>query len=290
LLLTAETPEIGAGATPDTASANTRRCLVKIKGGDEARPILFLVHPIDGDVTFYRDLAQDLPTHQAVYAFQANGLNNGAQVLTEVERMAAVYLEEMRSKQAHGPYLLGGTSFGGIVAFEMARQLQQAHEAVKLLFMIDSPAPGQNVFNSEKESDILAFIARHLLKMDDKAPSSTELETLTTEQQTSTVLEQAKKSDCVPCSFETEQLQCWLTVFKANSLAMSRYRPQDYAGHLTFFRAQQPWNKEAPCHPEHFWLEKAQQGIDIYTITGTHITMNRQPHVGEIAQKLIRYF
>ena len=292
LVVTADVPEIGDDATAatETASADGGQCLVKIKGGDEARPILFLVHPIDGYVSFYRDLAQDLPAHQAVYAFQALGLDSATQALTEVEQMAGAYLQEMRGKQAHGPYLLGGASFGGLVAFEMAQQLLQAGETVKLLFMIDSPAPGQNLFKSEKDSDILAFIARYLLKMGDKAPSAAELETLTRAQQLETVLEQAKQLNSLPASFTAEQLQCWLSVFKANSVAMGRYVPKDYAGHLTFFRAQQPWNAENPGHPEHFWLEKAQQGIEISKITGTHISMNLQPHVGEIAQKLARYF
>ncbi len=290
LVVNAEVTETGDSSQADSATANASSCLVKIKGGDETRPILFLVHPIDGYVSFYRELAQDLPAQQAVYAFQANGLNPGAQAFTEVEQMAGAYLDEMRSKQAHGPYLLGGASFGGLVAFEMARQLQQAGESVKLLFMIDSPAPGQNLFKTEKDCDILAFIARYLLKMADKAPSPAELEMLSTEQQVISVLAQAKQLNCLPDSFEAEQLRCWLAVFKANSLAMSRYRPQDYPGHLTFFRAQQPWNSENPGHPEHFWLEKAQQGIDIYKIAGTHISMNLQPHVGEIARKLMGYF
>jgi acyl transferase domain-containing protein/thioesterase domain-containing protein len=290
LIVKVDVPESKDVATSDTTTDNTAQCLVKIKSGDESRPMLFLVHPIDGYASFYRELAQDLPEQQAVYAFQANGLDDNSQVLTSVEQMATAYIAAMRSKQARGPYLLGGASFGGLVAFEMAQQLKQANEEVKLLFMVDTPAPGQNLFKSEKDSEVLAFIACYLLKMGDEAPKAAQLETLPTEQQLATILEQAKALGCLPASFEMAQLQNWLTVFKTNSQAMTAYVPQTYAGHLTFFRAQQPWNKENPGHPEYFWLEKALQGIDIYTVSGTHISMNLQPQVSEIAQKLARYF
>lgn len=289
IVVVAEVVEDGNQSESITSPAPETQALVKIKAGDETRPILFLVHPIDGYVSFYRDLAQDLPALQAVYAFQAPGLNSAIEPLSDVETMARTYLAELRSKQADGPYLLGGTSFGGLVVFEMAQQLRQVGETVKLLFMIDTPAPGQNLFQAEKDSDMLSFIARYLLKMAETAPSAAELDALPREQQIKTVVERAKAANCLPQSFEDEQMQRWLAVFKANTQAMSRYVPQDYVGELVYFRAKQPWNTETPAHPEHFWLEKAQLGIEIHKISGTHITMNLQPQVQEISQKLIRY-
>ena len=288
LVVTADVADTSAANT-DGKDASVGSCLVKIKGGDESKPILFIAHPIDGYVTFTSELAQDLPASQAVYAFQAPGLTNDDPVLTSVAQMADVYLAALRSKQAQGPYLLGGASFGGLVALEIARQLQQAGEAVKLLFMIDTPAPGQNLFKSESDSDILAFIGRHSLKLGEHAPNAETLATLLPEQQLAAVLETAKQHSVVPASFEAVQLQRWLNVFKANSVAMTNYVPESYAGSLTFFRAQQPWNIENPGHPEYYWLEKAQQGIAIYTIPGSHITMNLQPNVGEIAKQLAGY-
>lgn len=274
--------------TPDEANAaEVDSTLLKIKAGDESQPSLFLVHPIDGYANFYRELAQDLPSELAVYAFQATGLNDDKPVLTTVEDMASAYLAVLRKKQPKGPYRLGGASFGGLVAFEMAQQLQNSGETIAQLFMIDTPAPGQNLFKSEKDADILTFIARHLLKMGDKAPSAALLETQSREQQIATVIEQAQSLALLPAAYSAEQLERWLAVFKANSRAMGQYEPKAYAGQLTFFRAQQPWNIENPGHPEYFWLEKALQGLSIYTVPGTHLSMNFQPQVAEIAKKLI---
>lgn len=58
------------------------------------------------------------------------------------ERLASVYIEEIRKVQPAGPYQLMGSSFGGVVAFEIARQLEAAGEKVRLLAMLDSFAPG----------------------------------------------------------------------------------------------------------------------------------------------------
>jgi phthiocerol/phenolphthiocerol synthesis type-I polyketide synthase E len=274
----------------ETKTTVATSCLVKIKAGHEARAILFLVHPIDGYVAFYRELAQNLPTQQAVYALQAIGLEAGEQILTTVESMAAHYIAVMRTQQPQGPYLLAGASFGGLVAFEMAQQLQQLGEEVKLLGLIDTPIPGQNFFKSENESDILVFITRHLLKMGSNAPTTEALQNLSLSQQIEAVLTQAKDGGYLPMSFEAAQLERWVTVFKTNSQAMTAYIPKTYAGYLHYFRAQQPWNPENPKHSEYFWLEKAQQGIAIYTVPGTHITMNLQPHVTKIAEILTTCF
>src|SRR5262249_23927326 len=78
---------------------------------------------------------------QPVYGLQAQGIDGKAPPLSGVEEMAARYLEAVRRVQPEGPYLLGGSSFGGIVAFEMAHQLLSGGQRVALPPMMDSPAP-----------------------------------------------------------------------------------------------------------------------------------------------------
>ena len=55
--------------------------------------------------------------------------------------MAADYLRQIRSVQPRGPYFLGGFSFGGLVAFEMAQQLRQSGQQLALLVLIDPTPP-----------------------------------------------------------------------------------------------------------------------------------------------------
>src|ERR1019366_3026552 len=59
-----------------------------------------------------------------------------------VERMAAYYIREIREFQSSGPYYIGGSSFGGLVAYEMARQLQAEGQEVAIVALFDTYGPG----------------------------------------------------------------------------------------------------------------------------------------------------
>ncbi|QNP70057.1 amino acid adenylation domain-containing protein [Streptomyces roseirectus] len=87
-----------------------------------------------------RPLAAALGTERPVYGIQAHGINPGEHPYDDVAAMAAADVAALREIQPHGPYLLCGYSFGARVAFEAARQLEQAGERVEHLFLV---APGQ---------------------------------------------------------------------------------------------------------------------------------------------------
>ena len=88
-----------------------------------------------------RALSDVLATHD-FYAMQARGLEERALPDRSIEGMASRNIEAMRAVQPHGPYALGGYSFGGLVAFEMACQLRKVGDAVDLLVELDTVAPG----------------------------------------------------------------------------------------------------------------------------------------------------
>lgn len=113
--------------------------LVPVKASG-TRPPLFLVHPMGGNVLCYLPLARRLPSDQPLYALQAAGADPGTEPLRTVAALAADYLEAIRTVQPHGPYTVGGWSFGGFVAFEMARQLRAAGERVDRLILLDTVA------------------------------------------------------------------------------------------------------------------------------------------------------
>ncbi|HEX6865428.1 MAG TPA: thioesterase domain-containing protein, partial [Thermoanaerobaculia bacterium] len=113
--------------------------LVPLRTGTGTRP-LFLVHAAGGNALCYLDLARRLEIDRPVYGLQSPGLA-GEVPPGKVEEMAARYVREVRVAQPEGPYLLGGWSSGGVVAFEMARQLVAAGEEVERVILIDSLAP-----------------------------------------------------------------------------------------------------------------------------------------------------
>jgi amino acid adenylation domain-containing protein len=103
-----------------------------------SKPPLFLVHGLRGNVLTFYGLRHHIPSDQPLYGIQADGLDTGHASFASIPEMAAHYIREVRSLQPHGPYFLGGFSAGGLVAYEMARQLHEAGERVPFLALFDS--------------------------------------------------------------------------------------------------------------------------------------------------------
>jgi amino acid adenylation domain-containing protein len=121
----------------DGAAVEVYSSLVPIQPAGTRTP-LFCVHGGSGNVASFPILARRLPDGQPFYGLQWDGLD-GTRGSRTVEEMAAHYLAEVRSVQPHGPYLLAGECFGGLVALEMTHQLLREGERVALLAMFDSP-------------------------------------------------------------------------------------------------------------------------------------------------------
>ena len=125
------------------------------------RPPLFLVHPIGGNVLCYLDLVKHLPVDQPVYALQAAGAEPGATPLRTMSDLAASYIEAIRRVRPRGPYHIGGWSFGGYVAVEMARQLDD--EELAQLIVLDTTALGDGPRAMVTESDLVTWFFGELL-------------------------------------------------------------------------------------------------------------------------------
>jgi len=113
--------------------------LVTLRTADAGRP-LFLVHSGQGDVTSYGLLVRRLPG-RPIYGLQSVGLQGESWPLMGIHAMAQRYLREIVAKDPTGPYLLGATCMGGMVAFEMAQMLVRQGRKVGLLALFDVPCP-----------------------------------------------------------------------------------------------------------------------------------------------------
>ena len=124
---------------------------------------LFLIHPAGGQVFPYVHLAQHLGLDQPCYGLQAKGLEEGQDPHVRIEDMATYYIEALRTVQPEGPYLLGGWSMGGVVAFEMAQQLHAQGHGVALLALLDSriPAPDERFADQDFEATLLVDVVRY---------------------------------------------------------------------------------------------------------------------------------
>jgi thioesterase domain-containing protein/aryl carrier-like protein len=108
-------------------------------GGD--RPPLFCLHPAGGLSWCYMPLARHVQDNFQLYGLQARGLDGKTELAGSIREMAQDYIEQIRIVQPHGPYYLLGASFGGILAHEVAVQLQAQHEQVEALVIMDVYPP-----------------------------------------------------------------------------------------------------------------------------------------------------
>jgi thioesterase domain-containing protein len=115
-----------------------RPTLVALRAEGSRAPLVAL-HPVGGEVLCYADLARRLGPEQPFHAFQAP---HAAAALATLEDLAQHYLGELRRVRSRGPYHLLGWSFGGLLAFELARQLTAAGDEVGLLALVDALPPG----------------------------------------------------------------------------------------------------------------------------------------------------
>ncbi|MDQ0416183.1 amino acid adenylation domain-containing protein [Croceifilum oryzae] len=117
----------------DDASGN----LILLNEGDESVPPLFVVHGQGGGIINFVHLAQELESKRTVYAFQALGYDDEEPIELHVEQMAERYIAEMRQIAPTGPYHLMGWSFGGILVYEITKQLEEQGETVAYLAVCD---------------------------------------------------------------------------------------------------------------------------------------------------------
>ncbi|MEG4457204.1 beta-ketoacyl synthase N-terminal-like domain-containing protein [Microcoleus sp. N9_A1] len=260
--------------------------LVEIQRGTFKQP-LFLVHPVGGHVYIYRDLARYLGSDQPVFGIQAHVSDVETESFTKVEEMAARYIEAVRVQQPKGPYFLGGSSFGGTVAFEMAQQLKALGEEIALLTLIDTPGPGQMpILATEDDTAILVYLLGVGFNL---SLSFDVLQKLDRDEQLVYFLEQVKIANrVVPPDFGLPQIRQFLDLFKAHAQAMKNYIPQTYPGRIIFFRANEQ-NEVNPKNPELPWIEVATVGVEVREVPGNHITMNYPPHVQVMAEQLRIY-
>jgi amino acid adenylation domain-containing protein len=245
-----------------------------------ANPPFFCVHPIFGVVFPYYKLAAHLGREQPFYALQPRGIDGECSPLTSIEDMAAFYITAVREVQPQGPYFLGGWSFGGLVAFEMAQQLQKAGDRVALLAVLDTLAPipanqisfwdGCKFLLTTGLRSVWPFLLDYfrLLAAADNFLGE------------SFAARIAKINKVIKPIF---------AVFQANSKATLTYVPQTYEDKITLVRS----TSQTSTGDRDFtlgWSQLTNDKVEVIRVPGNHLTMLRKPHVQVLAQQLKQYF
>jgi len=243
------------------ATPESRSPLVTLQPQGRRCP-LFAVHPVMGDIWDYIKLARFLHPDQPLYGIQAPGIYGEQEPLTRIEEMAASYIAAVSTIQPEGPYQLLGYSFGGYVAFEMARQLQAQGKRVASLVLLDTPCHPEKWPEPEDN-----------------------MGHLNADEQLDYLVEQLQGFAQIPSHVTTSSLRHFLKIERCNFHALAHYTPKVYPGRITLFRAQERSVEEAEDR-DLGWSAFAAGGVNIYDIPGTHYTMLKASHVETIAALL----
>jgi thioesterase domain-containing protein len=258
--------------------------IVVLQGAGDRRPF-FCVHPGGGTVLAYVPLSRSLGSDRPFYGLQAAELPEGRAPDDTVEAMAARYVAALREVQPAGPYLLGGWSLGGVVAYEMALQLREMGETIELLALIDAHAPMPAASLSEDgDLALLASFAQNLgLPLEQLPLTAAEVKGMSPDERMALVVEQARRFRVLPPDYEAGQLAQLFRLFSRHVRALMRYTPRSYDGCLTLYRVAR---EEANGQDALGWRGLALRGVKVRDIPGTHFTALREPHVVELAARL----
>jgi amino acid adenylation domain-containing protein len=291
-LFTASTVEALAGVLRAMKKNSARSPLVAIQPHGSLQPF-YCVHAAGGNVFSYVQLAQRLGREQPFYGLVARGVDGEQEPLTRVEEMAAAYVEAVRAVQPRGPYLLGGWSLGGVIAFEMTRQLQAHGETVNQLVLFDAVAPGVvKRFEEDNSLELLASFATHLgLSLNEIAPPPDNFTGLGQAEQLAYVLEQLKRANRLPLDFDDEHFRRLLHVYVNTVRAAGSYRPAPLPVRTVLLCSEQTATDEiAADDPTLGWRRLTTERLTLDVVGGDHFTMLQEPHVSLLAVRLKEIF
>jgi non-ribosomal peptide synthetase component F/thioesterase domain-containing protein len=255
------------------------------------RPPLFFVHGGGGHLLDYRDMIEDLPDDQPVYGLRASDVNE--EYPETVEELADQYLLEIQKVQEQGPYQICGLSFGGLVAFEIARKLAEKGEHVGLIALFDTgnwahyrylPPAKLAQFRRTYMLDRLKKYGRNLMqgRFDDLAADAQQFVT----SRLKAILWKISRQICRLLSLPVPKIvRSNLVVFSAVG---QNYVPKTYPGRLLLFRAE---GRTAEYGDDLMlgWTDIARDGVVVHQVPGSHLSIMRKPHVDRLIEQLIPY-
>ena len=252
------------------------------------KPPLFCIHPLGGEILCYRDLALHLGADQPVYGLQPQGLDGNQLPLNRIEDMAALYIREIQTIQPNSPYYLCGYSLGGIIAYEMARQLQKQGHVVPVLAMIDSSLPG-----FKKRSPLRKRIFIHINNFFQQGPDYLKKKFVGWSNHSKHHLRE-KYMHLLGMDEFNPSSDKYINIMDANLQALEEYALSIsvYSGRITLLRTDdnsrdsQDLAVGVETDPQLGWGNFVTSRIDLHYIPGSHYTLFNEPNVRLLAEKL----
>ncbi len=257
---------------------------VSLSQGTNATP-LCCIHGGDGGVLFYRSLAALMPADLPFYAIESLELGSSGKIgSSSIEETAKAYLHILLEAQATGPFRLAGYSFGGVVAHEMACQLEKLGHRVEFLGMFDThnPAaksrtyslPGRLRVFWQQNSEVAIF--QRIKRVCGRV-----CEGMRTNRRIRAEIQTAKSAGPAEPYSDLRRVQ----VREENWRAMQAYEPGSFNGRITLFKTSAISDKvEHP--PDYGWANLGRGGLDIVSVPGEHLTLFAPENIDHLAEAL----
>jgi amino acid adenylation domain-containing protein len=255
-------------------------------------PPLFLVHAGDRDVLGYVNLVRYLGADQPAFGVR----DVGESLARPLGQIAREHVAAVRAVQPHGPYALLGWSFGGMVAYEMAVQLQALGEPVVFVGLLDTIAPDVIHELRQTDDELLVGLAQEAAEGWgwDFAFAPEALEGVPAKEKAGHVVHALHAQGPVPARFRAETLDEAFRDVRDRMESGCGYVPGRFRGTLTQFRASVPYAyrdalftaRTAEEERALGWSAHVDGAVDVHFIPGTHVTIASEPNVAVLAARV----
>ncbi|UZE09372.1 amino acid adenylation domain-containing protein [Pseudomonas sp. B21-053] len=240
-----------AGASPAAVQSN----LIEFRRGTGQRNVV-CIHPAGGTAFCYLSLAKVLPEEVGVYGVQSPGLNPGEATEPTVEAMAEAYLRLIEPLITQ-PLVLTGLSFGGLVAYEMARRLTAAGNRQVTVVLLDTQGSDDPGFRQQIGTVDMAEFRDKLVRFNGMYPG-----------------------------IEDAQVERYFHLYNHNRLAMAGYECEPRAGRVVLIQAREGFSRQQLHELRGFWRRRAGEGFLAKLVNGGHWDMLETAEVHRVSQTL----
>jgi len=251
------------------------------------KPPIYFIHGAGLNVLTFRSISKHLHPEQPVYGLQAKGLNGKDEPLSRMEDIAAHYIGEILKHNPNGPYALAGYSFGGLIAYEMAKQLKELKKDVILLALFDTAAEQSDYYDpwSKKiPSRINTFFAKVWCTVDLMSKDPWFIIKYRIKSLRKKALALFEGMDFL--EGEKDNFYIYSKKIIGNLFIAARdYKLTPYDGKIDLFRARRK-TYYLPDFKYLGWRNLALGGITVHDVPGDHSEMFNHPNVEELAKIL----
>jgi thioesterase domain-containing protein/acyl carrier protein len=251
------------------------RSLMAIRPGSRP-PVLVCIHPLSGDIEFYHELIDALPKSVPCVGLKSLGLDLRCEPHRDVPAMAAHYLDELTAKFDPSEIVVAGYSLGGLVAFEMACQMDERSTPLRGLMIIDTVAP--QPYRPTPPTASLRMLVEDVLQL---GLDVDEIAALPADKMCAAILDAAERAGTLPVGYGQDRLQRMIEVVDSNYEAAARYQLRTYRrpAHLVAAGTAEERDPNTAA-----WRSHCSAGLEVYDIGGSHANVLFGARAAEVAE------